>query len=253
MPAFADAGGCDRNSHLGEACWTMSMCAGNKSSRSLIMINKVGVRKQLDNSFALWNWIANRLDGLKIRDLPQDQRLQLAMSCQHLASEHAQAIIVLMNNELCGSAFALQRPMFEAILRGVWLRYSATQEEIEELVSRGFPTTEQMAVNSPRLEDGSTISPLKVIKDQWWNELCGYTHGGSQQILARLSSAGLQSNFGEGELAAALRWSEVAQLFSGVELADAACNESIARELLERLATYDVRSRSSGDSTIEDQ
>ena len=213
MPAFADAGGCDRNSHLGEACWTMSMCAGNKSSRSLIMINKVGVRKQLDNSFALWNWIANRLDGLKIRDLPQDQRLQLAMSCQHLASEHAQAIIVLMNNELCGSALALLRPMFEAILRGVWIRCSATQEEVNKALSGAFPSAEQVAVNSPQLDDERATQPLRVVKQMWWKDLCDYTHGGSRQILARLCETGLQANYGNDELVAALRWSDVAQLF----------------------------------------
>ena len=64
--------------------------------------------------------------GVTVPILPDDKRLQLSLACQHLAIEHGQSIVVLFDDEIYGSALALLRPMFEALVRCVWLRYMAS-------------------------------------------------------------------------------------------------------------------------------
>ena len=184
-------------------------------------------------------WVADALDGLKIPDLPNNKRLQLAMACHHLVIEHGQAIILLVDNELYGSALALQRPMFEAIVRGVWLRYSATDKEIDKAAAGRFPLLEEMARNSLRLNDKTNTPPLKDIKEMWWKRFCDYTHGGLEQIRARLDNSGLRANYDSANVMTALRWSDMAHLYSGVEVAVAASNESLARELLSCMRDYE--------------
>ena len=203
------------------------------------MIEDMMIGNSLEKSKLLSDWVAARLNGLRISGLPNNKRLQLAMACQHLVIEHGQATILLIDNELYGSALALQRPMFEAIVRGVWLRYSATNKEVDKAAAGRFPDTEEMASNSLQLNDKKNTPPLKDIKDIWWNRFCGYTHGGLEQIRARLDNTGLQANYCSAEVMAALRWSDMAQLYSGVEVAVAACNESLAREFLNCMRDYE--------------
>lgn len=203
------------------------------------MTKDIKIATSLEASKKLSDLIAACLNSLEMPELPYNKRLQLAMACQHLAIEHGQAIIHLVDNESYGSALALQRPMLEAIVRGVWIRYSATNNEVEKASTGKFPHTEIMVKNSPRLEDQNGTPPLKEIKEIWWKRFCDYTHGGSEQIRARLSNSGLQANYNNPDVIAALRWSDMAQLYSGVQIADAAKNEPLALELLNSMKDYE--------------
>lgn len=203
------------------------------------MTTDINIATSLEASINLSDQVAACLDGLKMPDLPYNKKLQLAMPCQHLAIEHGQAIICLVDKGLYGSALALQRPMFEAIVRGVWIRYSATDKEVEKATDGKFPHTEIMVNNSPRWEDQNSTPPLNEIKEIWWKRFCDYTHGGSGQIRARLSNSGLQANYNNADVIAALRWSDMTQLYSGVEIADAACNVSLAKEFLNCMINYE--------------
>ena len=193
----------------------------------------------LEDSKILLDWVATCLDGLKVPDLPYNKRLQLALACQHIAIEHAQAIIVLVENKIYGSALALQRPLFEAMVRGVWLRHSAMEEEVAKAAKGKFPKLQILTSISLPKKDQNNAQPLKDLKDEWWNLLCNYTHGGSEQILARLDCTGLCSNYRRDEVMAALHWANLIQLYSGIEMAEAAGNEPLAKEFFKRMDTYE--------------
>lgn len=194
------------------------------------MHRNLNINDSLEESKDLLGWVEERLGGLRIRDLPDNRRLQLAMGCQHLAIEHAQAIVVLVDNQLCGSALALQRPLFEAVIRGIWLRCSATDEEVTKAEQGKFPRTKEMTRVS---------RPLEILRDRWWERMCGYTHPGREQILARIDSTGIRENYEPHEIVAALRWSDMIHLYCGVEMANAACNEALAEAFRERINTYE--------------
>ena len=203
------------------------------------MTTDINISTSLQTSKNLSDQIAARLDGLNISELPDNKRLQLAMACQHLAIEHGQAIIHLVDNEFYGSALALQRPMLEAIVRGVWIRHSAANEEVEIAISGTFPRVEEMVKKSPRWGDHNSTPPLKEIKEIWWRRFCDYTHGGLEQIHARLDKTGLRANYDTTYVMTALRWSDLGQLFSGVQIAYAAKNETVAQELLNLMIDYE--------------
>lgn len=53
-----------------------------------------------------------------------------------LAHEHAKSIAILIDHKLFGSAYALLRPCIEAYIRGSWLLYCATDDEVTRFTSR---------------------------------------------------------------------------------------------------------------------
>ena len=61
--------------------------------------------EQLQRSFELMTEIADEINGLRIKELPGNKRLQLAAACWHMAIEHGQAIPLLLWEEMYGSAF----------------------------------------------------------------------------------------------------------------------------------------------------
>ncbi len=188
----------------------------------------------LERSKTLRGWVADCLDGLTIRDLPHNKRLQMAIACQHLAIEHSHAIVALVDNGWYGSALALQRPLFEAVVRGVWLRYAATEDEVDKAARGRFPRLERMTTESPESTNQDDPPPLQILKDRWWKRLCGYTHGGPEQILARLDHTGIRATYLDDEILAALRWSDMVQLFAGIQMADAAGNTPLVHAFMAR-------------------
>ena len=151
------------------------------------------------------------------------------MACQHLAIEHGQAIVALVDHELYGSALTLQRPLFETLVRGLWLRYAATDDEVDRAGQDCFPGFKDMTDRVPEFQ------PLSDLRNKWWRRLCSYTHSGYRQIGARLSVTGLSSDYEDAEMLAALQWADMVQLLSGMEFALAAGDKCLAEEFLKRM------------------
>ena len=197
----------------------------------------------LERSMTLGGWVADCLAGLTIRELPHSRRLQMAMACQHLAIEHSHAIVAFIDHGWDGSALALQRPLFEAVVRGVWLRYTATEHDVEKAAKGRFPKLERMTSESPESTSQGDPPPLQVLKDRWWKRLCGYAHGGPEQILARLDHTGVRATYLDEEVLAALRWSDMVQLFAGIQMAEAAENAALVQAFMARDSGFDEEER----------
>jgi hypothetical protein len=150
------------------------------------------------------NWIHSRLDGMRLDTLPTSKRVQLASACLHIAVEHAQAIVVLVDNGLFGSALAMQRPLVEAYCRGKWLLSCATDAQVDGGGRDRFP---DMSTIMGDLEKVGL--PMWVgIKQQWWSRMCSLTHTGFQQIGARLTPEGLGYGYDEAEMVQGLGWAD---------------------------------------------
>lgn len=77
----------------------------------------------------LSNWIARNqnemnVGGGRVKHVPA--------AVLGLAIEHQMAIQDLVARQHLGSAFALVRPQFEALVRGIWLDLCATEDELKE-------------------------------------------------------------------------------------------------------------------------
>ena len=184
-----------------------------------------GVAQSLKESERTLIWVADSINGQRLPDLPHDKRLQLAAGCLHMAIEHGQSIVVLTQEKCFGSALALQRPLFEAFSRGLWLRYAATDKEIDRAGRDKFPSNSTIV----KALTSRVATNFSYLTAETWSTLCSYTHTGFQQIGARLSSDGLRSNYRLDEVQQALRSSDMIQLASAAELAVAAGNERLWR------------------------
>ena len=68
--------------------------------------------------------------------------------------------------------------------------------------------------------------------------LSSYTHTGFDQIEARMSVAGLQSNYTLEYVRRALRCADLLQLASSIVVAEAAGNLPLAQSICDRLGAY---------------
>ncbi|MDE0165373.1 MAG: hypothetical protein OXL36_09780 [Bryobacterales bacterium] len=191
------------------------------------------VSKLLQTSERTLLWVAHQLDGLTLPGLSVNKRLRLAAGCLHIAIEHAQAIVVLTQEKCFGSALALQRPLIEAWARGFWLFHAATEEDVDRAEQDKFPPKGEIV---KALEAFDTKFPC--LGGASWAVLCSYTLTGFEQIEARMSLAGLQSNYTLEHVRRALRCADMFQLASSIVVAEAAGNLPLAQAICDRLGTY---------------
>lgn len=60
-----------------------------------------------------------------------DSRSIVAFQAGLLSMEHAVAAFALINIELLPSAYALMRPQYESLVRGIWLLHGASDTWVE--------------------------------------------------------------------------------------------------------------------------
>jgi hypothetical protein len=65
--------------------------------------------------------------------------LREEVGCLHACIEHGMAIVVLVGEDLYGSALALVRLQFEAYVRGIWLAQCASDSEVDKAGRDDFP------------------------------------------------------------------------------------------------------------------
>jgi len=113
------------------------------------------------------------------------ERSQLAILFLSIALDHFRAIMHLLDDgRYTGSAFALARPITDAVFRAIWVAPLATDDEI-----RARLTNEKAEYPSPKKV--SYLMKLKfnldndvfseTVKDDY-GVLCGYVHTGLRQL-----------------------------------------------------------------------
>src|SRR6266581_209288 len=79
--------------------------------------------------------ISNVLEGpITITDI----RTQTILEYMAIALEHHDAITLLTQNHLRGSALTLVRPIFEVLYKGAWILTTATDEQVEKIKQGKF-------------------------------------------------------------------------------------------------------------------
>jgi hypothetical protein len=127
------------------------------------------------------------------------RRSALVAAYFDIALEHHAAVLVLVKNELYGSASALIRPAFEAWLRAVWVAGCASDEDVEKVAddnSFEFPTDMVKQIDEKYKGDGF----FAKIKKQSWKTMTGYSHPGQLAISRRFTGSTVKPNYEEGEL-----------------------------------------------------
>lgn len=118
------------------------------------------------------------------------QRFVVAFQSGMLSIEHSDSILRLLVSGLQTSAFALVRPQFESLLRGVWLAYAATDDWVFNLSQPITPQNAASAADAPMvgemlvelksraLTQAALVAQLDDFQREGNKALSNYTHGG---------------------------------------------------------------------------
>jgi hypothetical protein len=89
-----------------------------------------------------WLW-----DLLERHAYPDDARSVWVAGSIAVALEHHEAISLLVNRQLTGSAFALVRPMVETVVRAHWINEVAYDDQVEQARQdkNVFPSMSEMS------------------------------------------------------------------------------------------------------------
>lgn len=151
-------------------------------------------------------------------------RTTAAGACFAIAQDHADGIIVLLGRGVIASAFALARVTFEAYVRGLWLRYRATDALVDRFLGDGdairpsqitlTKLVDELAQDE-RFRDGR----LSAITDELWDALCDYTHTGTRHIARRIMPASIEPCYPLAEVTEVIEWTEFIAAHAVTEIA----------------------------------
>lgn len=117
-------------------------------------------------------------------------RYELARDSGLLSLEHGSGFLLLVSHELHNAAFALLRPQFEALVRGFWLAYAASDTWVEKLAQPLTHATAHTADDAPMLAEmlkrlkasdwsqKQIVAQLEGYRDVTWKALNSFNHGG---------------------------------------------------------------------------
>ena len=170
-------------------------------------------------------------------------RIVIAATFISMAMSHHESILLLLHNDrLTGSAFALFRPLVEAIYRGLFTGFLATEAQVQEIkVGREpYPHFSKLAVSLDNLFKADGF--FSQYSGQTWKTLCGYTHTGLEQLCRRIQPDGLiQANYEARAINEVINSSTAALVIATTSYLELVKNNEAWRAIAERyLITYSV-------------
>lgn len=130
--------------------------------------------------------LSNLLDHPLFDDSP---RITASYGFCGIAIEHGDSTRLLAKSGLVTSAIVVHRSQFEALVRAVWVLYSAKDTHIEKLTADLNPEAEQNTKNLPQVNDmlaeleknpvaAIPYQALSEFKQYSWRALNSYVHAG---------------------------------------------------------------------------
>jgi hypothetical protein len=192
------------------------------------------VDSKIRKSEALIQWMDRNIDGLEISS---DDRTRISASCFDVALEHQKAIVLLIANNLVGSAFSLVRILFEAYIRGLWIGKCATDKEIEDFKKNKLKKTFGTLIKEIEQQDGFQEGILSKAKTANWKAMNSYTHSGFFQSVRRNKDETVEPNYDEDEILEILGFSDAIGMLTALQIAIMAGNEELANDFLDKFKT----------------
>jgi hypothetical protein len=142
--------------------------------------------KELKRAHEMHRLTAAALEG----DYSLDRRGSLFVAFVSLCMSHHKAMMLLVaDDQLTGSAFALARPLVEAVCRGMFVGYEADDTELEAIENGAepYPPFKQLVVLlDKRLGTPGFFSQYI----ETWKSLNDFCHGGQFQLSTRVDENG---------------------------------------------------------------
>ena len=126
-------------------------------------------------------------------------RLTVATALFSIALDHHVALILLLQNNMKSSAFALLRSIFDAVWRGAWAAHVADSRELHSFSIGHYDPPPDRAIE--RLEKTQSLPPvLSKIKKQGWKTMSAYVHSGALQVQRWVGEGIIESQHSDEEV-----------------------------------------------------
>jgi hypothetical protein len=145
--------------------------------------------------------------------------------------EHHHSIVLLCENKLYGSAFALLRSVWEGYVRGEWLWLCATDAEVEDFSKAIEPPSIGVMIKQLEMKPGHSQGVLSTIKDKHWGAMCAYTHTGGLHVQRWQSPEGVEPNYDHTEVDELLRFAEVFASAAAVTVASMCKGDAVVERI----------------------
>jgi hypothetical protein len=165
----------------------------------------------------------------------QTEKNRAAAASFGIAQDHHAAIVFLLKNTFHSSSFALLRSLFEAYLRGLWLKHCATGAQVSAFFRGGEPPKNMVAeIESTEAFTGGVLSR---IKKENWGAMCAFTHTGGLHLQRWQSQDGVEPTFVPEELEECLNCAELFGAMAGLELVQLSKSGANGSDVLQLMKT----------------
>ena len=193
------------------------------------------IRELINLSEELIQKIDASLNGAEISS---DDRHRLAAACLDAALEHQKAIVVLIDRNYFGSAFALVRAQFETYARGLWLERCATEKEVklfkEDKVEKSF----KAIIDEVEKCEGYDVGVLSSVRVKSWDAMNSYTHGGYLQAVRRIGPEYIEGNYTLPEIEEAINFANSIGMLAALEISFMTKNKDLIVTVSNLINTY---------------
>ena len=189
----------------------------------------------LEKSRELTSWIATAMNTIHF---PSDNRRRIAAACFAVVQEHHTAIVLLVDQGAASPAFSLARSVYEGYIRGAWLAYCASDDQLASFMAGNEPPKQSELIAALEKLPGYESLILSRVRVESWKALCDYAHIGSRMVTCWITSESIEPNFQEAEINELLTFTGAIALVSAVDLCNIAENESLAQKVLEKCKLF---------------
>lgn len=193
------------------------------------------VEKEIKEAERIIQWLDKKIDGLEISS---EDRFRVAAGCLDMALEHHKSLVLLIANDLYGSAMALVRLVFESYIRGCWLAYCATEAQIRKFLDDKLDKEFFELIADIEKHEAFNAGTLSLVKETSWTVMNSFTHSGFMQIARRNTSTSIVPNYTDEELIDAIETGDSFSLLTAIAIADLAGDEKLAKEVFEEGIQY---------------
>lgn len=162
-----------------------------------------------------------------------------AFSCFDIVIEHHSSIVALCDLKLYGSALALLRVQYEAFIRGLWLRYVATENDLSRFKRDKVKPNFYELIEAIETTKGIKSGILSHIQNKQWGIFNSFTHTGVEALLRRMGEKTTgYDNYKSEDITNGLRFSGLILLFCASEVAILTDNDELIDNTVNVLQNY---------------
>lgn len=189
----------------------------------------------LDDSVA---WQTNNFADLGV---PKgDDRVKLCAGCYSIAIEFQASILTLLKNNQFALCFASQRLLFEALIRGLWLQYSADEKEIEAFINGQGRNKLKSMTTAISAALGGDVLGLDELRIRTEGYLHDFTHTGIHHVSRRYTDQTVGPNYSVHDMCRIVHMTYQMGMQAAMEFFLVCGRNDLREQAFERLFEYNA-------------